>query len=232
MDINNAKNYILEYLSINRVCISLFKIKAIIPREILERENFDLVLSELMESGNIVYTPQGIALKPTSLGSLIDHVSDKKVREALLLYFRGDKVETFGVQEIKVIVRGFLSERPRLDEDEFRGLFRTYRFTQKSFTTIFSQPISTYIYLKETSKKGKKDWRELRYDLAVEEKYKLETIRLIRGEGLYIEDRIIPFSVGDLASYLLSKHNTNIHYKELYLEYTHFIEKKRRFHQG
>ena len=164
MDYSDIKIKIIEYLQGHSQPVSLFQLVNIVFQGRYSSSVIDNALSQLFEESRIIYTSADIIGAPHNLSQLIEWVQDKDERDVLNLFFQGNSFPAEQKATVQQMVRGFLQNRCPIEEDSYKKVFRKYRFTQDSFCTIFSQPVSTYIYLTQICKKGKLDWRQIRLD--------------------------------------------------------------------
>ncbi|MFH5837372.1 hypothetical protein ACHAL6_15025 [Proteiniclasticum sp. C24MP] len=218
-----AKDIIIEYLNDFNKSISLFKLKNATRLKKYSSNDIDDALSQLLTLGQIIYTPEGISLCPKTLSNMIDQIKNEDIRLAVHRYFNGIKDVGITSSEIKVIIRSFLKNRPVIDEDKYKKIFRSYKFDLNSFTTIFSEATSTYFYLKEVCKKGRQDWREIRYDITQPQSLRNAVIELIKTEGIRVGDETIGFSPEEVSMKLLKDIKSSISIYDFFKSYLEFI---------
>lgn len=223
MDYSDIKIKIIEYLQGHSQPVSLFQLVNIVFQGRYSSSVIDNALSQLFEESRIIYTSAGIIGAPHNLSQLIEWVQDKDERDVLNLFFQGNSFPAEQKATVQQMVRGFLQNRCPIEEDSYKKVFRKYRFTQDSFCTIFSQPVSTYIYLTQICKKGKLDWRQIRLDESQSIYVRNAAISAIASEGLLLDNQVLPCSVEEIGLYLLRQHNAPVDKETLFLEYCNFL---------
>lgn len=224
MDCTDVKEKIAEYLQGHSQPVSLFQLVHIVFQSRYSSSAVDDALSQLFEENRIIYTPAGIIGAPHNLSQLIEWVQDKDRRDVLNLFFRGHSFPPEQKANVQQTVRVFLQNRCPIEEDSYKKVFRKYRFTQDSFCKIFSQPVSTYIYLTQICKKGKLDWRQIRLDESQSIHVRNAAISAIASEGLLLGDQVLPCSVEEIGLYLLRQHTSPVDKETFFLEYCNFLD--------
>ena len=224
MEQSEAKVKIVEYLQTHSQPVSLFQLVHIVLQNKCSDAEIGNVLSQLFEEKLIYYTSQGIIGAPHNLMQLIEQVQEEDTRNILECFFRGQNIPSEQRSNVHQIVKLFLQNRRPIDEDSYKNVFRKYRFTQNSFCTIFSQPVSTYLYLSQICKKGKLDWRQIGLDSSQPTQVRSAAINAIKTEGLLLEGTVLPCTVEDVGLYLLQRHKTSAGKDDLFLEYVSFLD--------
>ncbi len=214
---------ILQYLHLHSTGVTLLKLKKAISSNNEDYGLIETALDGLIENGEIEFNTCGIVLCPKTLKDYIERVTDQDLRKDFTAYLSGDSCESSSAHEIRNRLRDYLKDRPELEEDQFRQVFKAYRFDSDSFTTIFMQPVSTYIYLRETCRRGTADWRELRKDQAYPPIIQQRAKEFIRTAGFQEGRTNIPFSTEAIALYLIKRYPAGIGLSELFEQYQLFI---------
>lgn len=226
MDKKKLKKGILQYLEKHDSGVPMFKLKMAITDDPNEQAVISGIISELLDDNTVEFTSRGIVLYTKCLQQYINRKDNDEERCAFTAYLSGQSVPGQTAHEIRDRLRTYLKGRPVLEEDRYRPIFRKYKFDSKSFCYIFEQPISTYIYLRETSHKGHIDWREIRRDMQQPPVLRQKVLDLIKSVGLLEGGCSIPFSVKDITLYLLEQHPDGIDISHLYEEYRSFLNKR------
>lgn len=219
-----TKESFLKYLSQNNASCALSEVHAYFSKKGVESTDFHQVLYELLASGQMSCNQSMLQLQAQPLFQWIAKEENSEVRFLLENYFHAQKIEGMSTQALRKAIREVLKSRPLLDEDAFRDIFKKYHFDQESFTNILEAPSYVYLYLAETCKKGSLDWRDVRNDDAVDENVRNRATELMRDKGLYTNGIVIEFSTKDVLLFLLKNHSDEVAERDLYLEYTAFIE--------
>lgn len=223
MDKKRLEEQILQYLKIHSKGVTLLNLKISISKNTADHAFIETVLDDMIEKGEIEFNACGIMRRPKTLADYIERVSDQNLYKAFSAYLSGNSVERYSSHEVRDRLRDYLKDRPDLEEDQFRQVFRSYRFDPESFTAIFKQPLSTYIYLRETCRRGTVDWRELRKDQVYSQSIRQRAEEMIRKIGFQEGNITVPFSTDAVTLYLLEKHPAGIELPDLYAQYQLFI---------
>lgn len=221
----DAKKIIQDYLTACDTGSSLFKLKREFVPHKMTSDMLEAALEDMLDSGEIMYTPRGVALQPHTIQSQIELVSDKGRRSVLLAYFNGERMPECSSEETHQIVKDFLGACSAVDEDCYRPTFRKYRFDRDSFSATFGQPVSTFIYLRETCRKGRTDWRNIRFDTTQTDAVRACATEYLKKAGLLEGGVQLPCSLEGITLYLLKGHSAPIAIKELFSEYLDFLSK-------
>ena len=199
---DQIRNKIIETLQKAEADMTLFRLKKIITEHFSE-DSFSDCLSELVDAGDIVYTPKGIALRPTTLEGFLLHATAGTTKNILLRYFNGLPVAEISTTELRALIKETFKDRPKLNEDQYKKVFRTYAFPEQVFVAVYNSNIATYRYLQHTTSKGKQDWRLLRFDEKADLEVRQKVVDLMHLEGLSVNGEHIDCSPRSIATYLI-----------------------------
>ncbi|MFI3170179.1 MAG: hypothetical protein R3Y06_09570 [Faecalibacterium sp.] len=223
MSTNDLQQQILKYLNRHQGSVLLPDLKALLDAKSENSPEFNQALYNLLAENFIECTLQGVSLYALPLAGYIDKIKSPVEKALVESYFNAQESKPATAQT-KEAVKSFLKSRPLLEEDRFRDMFSQYKFDLNSFCWLFLQPTATYLYLKETCKKGKKDWRNLRHDNCVTLALKEATVDLMKSEGLCLNGSIVSFSPYALIEYILKQQADGFSEKDLFTAYHKILQ--------
>lgn len=230
---NNIKECIVSYLIKNQhIDVKLVELSKVLVENGMTQEAFTYGLYELLAEGKVTCTLGVTELYVQTLHEWINGDSNLEHKVILKNYFAGEKLENMTNIEVKRIVKRALKSKTIIEEDKFRDNFMKYQFDMESFTQIYEQPEFVYRYLKECYKKGKINWRAIRYNVECEEKIRHNAIKLMETYGFCEEGKIIDFTIESVIIFLMSSEQLEISEKKIYLKFIEFLDKQKPIPQG
>lgn len=199
-----------------------FRLKQMLPSK--DREAFDDVFLELCQKGEVRLTPTGISLQPTTLDGYLQSALTPDELSSALRYLRGEPMPKAERETVRQQTRNALRNRPEFAEDRLKFLYRRYSFPREVFVRLFGCSSESYGYIKETTSKGRIDWREIRKDEKISLEERENALELVKEKGIWMDDELVDCSPAGILVKLAKIASTSILEDDLWRKYLDFIK--------
>lgn len=164
--------------------------------DIYEENKFIENINELRKTERILFTMNGVKVKPIKLLDSIQSLKEN-TKEIVLERLKGKTLQQIGEEKgmtrerIRQVITKSVNSFPTLEEDKYKNVFEEYNFNEDDFTRIFNESSVTFYYLKEKYEVGNKSLKEGLNDYYFNDEQKNKIKEIFKITNIFNEDVVI-----------------------------------------